>query len=616
MRLRSVVLAAPLAGALVVAARDARAGAAWGDASLTRDDVRIQLGTDGRAEVTHTIAIHVAAKRFKAFVIDGVDAGLTPPDDDVTKAGLDGPGWPATAVDAKGTTLDALVEPAKEPRRLRVRLGLEGVPRGDYTITLRYRVDLSRAFSRDGAMLRFTWSSPRWPEGYDAAKIVLAVPSAPTAPKVAIGEPGVASAHLTGLGAGPVTGDDAEHDAEGVALVSVSRGPTFDEVEIDRPHVPQLDDTRWIFRVDPKALPGVAAPLGAATPDDGGGATHRPSLVEKGSKLLAAGLAGLALALILRRRDAAAEEATRALGTEFRPIVALPPTARAAAFGVASSTAIAGALMRAPLASAAGVIVALGLATLRAPLPSRTTRAPGRWLAIPRSAVPGAERKVISPLDPGGTAGAVLASVVALCVAAAAILVARIDARAAIALLVDAAILVPLFLTGRGAQLPKDRVGDAWSVLARLEPAIASAAAAFGAKTKIVARTAKSSEAPTIDELRLRVDPASRDGVRSIEIGCAISHSAAGSALIPEILVRVDDAVAEAVAQVDSDAIEIAVGRTDDERVLAVRPADASPATVSRWISWALSSGRARAVTRAPTARSERPARAAATVSP
>ena len=160
----------------------ARAGIAWGDASLKTDDVRVEVDAAGRATVSHAISIHVASKKFRAFVVEGVDADPMPPLDDATTAGLDGPGWPVEATNAKGEPIEAFVEPTKEPRRLHVRLGSDGVPRGDYALKLRYRVDLGKdgAFSRDGTMLRLSWGAPSWPEGYDSGHLVFAIPSAPT----------------------------------------------------------------------------------------------------------------------------------------------------------------------------------------------------------------------------------------------------------------------------------------------------------------------------------------------------------------------------------------------------------------------------------------------------
>ncbi|MBI2390809.1 MAG: hypothetical protein HYV09_14560 [Deltaproteobacteria bacterium] len=569
MRRRSTTVtlaSAVLGGSLLVVAADARAGAAWGDASLARADVRIELSPDGRAQITHTVGLRVSGKKFRAFAIDGVDDGLEPPDDQATLAGRDGPGWPATATDGKGGSVEAFVEPAKEPRKLRVRLGLDGVPRGDYVVQVRYRVDLARAnaFVRDGALTRFSWTAPRWPEGYDGGKIVIALPAAPTEPKLAIAD----------------VGGDGEHPADGVALLSLKRGSLADELEITRPHVPPHDDTRWILRVDPKALPSVAASVAALEHEhrEAGVAPAPHGRRARTTLGVLAGALGVALGIALARRDRDAQ-----LAGAFRPLLRLSPTARSIGYGVTSALAIAAAWTSFPLLGAACVLAAMALATQRAPFPAAEPRAVGRWLAVPDAAIAPGSRAPLGPFDPRGRTAKIALGAIAVAFGAAIALLSRRDPRAAVALAIDATLLLPLFLSGRSAQLPPDRVAGAWD---RLLPIAEGLRQAEPSRVRAIARTA----GRAIDEVRVRVEPRQRGASWLLEIGCGLVHGPGGARLCPEILVRTDasSGLAEhlerltrgAPALRGEDEIALALGRSPDERVLCVRPAEARPAAI------------------------------------
>jgi hypothetical protein len=545
---------------LLLAATDARAGAAWGDVSLKSDDVRVEVDASGHADVSHTVGLHVAAKKFRAFVIDGVDAVIEPPADEATLAGRDGPGWPIVATDAKGQTVEAFVEPAGAPGKLRVRFGPEGVGRGDFTVRIRYRVDLVKhgTLVREGALAKLAWSTPRWPEGYDGAHFVFAVPAAKAEPRLSIGD----------------SEGDGEHPADGVAVVAIRRSPTLDEIDITRPHVPQSESTRFVVRLDPKAFPGIAsmaAPLETRDNDLAKTTNHGRGLLAG-----AAAFAAFTLGLLLRKRDSAAEK------EGFRALVPISGPARAALYAALSGVGVAAMFGGRALLSSCAVLGAIACAVLRAPAPTSGARAPGRWLAIPEEGIPARRPRERGPFE-----SRVLAFSVLAVVTIAAMLMARKDLRAALAILAVSTPLVPFFATGRSSQLPPDLVADAW---AKLSP-IAAALRAKGHAAKIVARTAA-----TIDELRLRIE-GTRHGVRSVEIGCAMVHASGGTALVPEVLVRTADATSAARAaarhaESTRDSV-LLLGRVEGERVLALRPAEVAPLAIVRAVELGLALGAA-----------------------
>ncbi|MGZ3416528.1 MAG: hypothetical protein ACXVEE_01620 [Polyangiales bacterium] len=558
MRLALSALGSVILVVSALSPREAHAGAAWGDVSLKSDDVRVEVDASGHADVTHTVGLHVAAKKFRAFVIEGVDATIEPPADEATLAGRDGPGWPITATDAKGQAVEAFVEPAGAPGRLRVRFGPEGVGRGDFTVRIRYRVDLVKhgTFVREGAMAKLAWATPRWPEGYDGAHFVFSVPAAPTEPRVSIAD----------------SEGDGEHPPEGVAVVAIHRSPTRDEVEITRPHVPQGESTRFVLRIDPKAFPGIGTMAAPVETRENGLARATPR--GRGVLAGAAAFAAFALGLVLRRRDTSAER------EGFRPLLPVSGPPRAALYAALSGVGVAATFGGHALLGAGAVLGAIACATLRAPPPDGSTRAPGRWLAIPEEGIPALRKRARGLFERPWVAAIVFAAI-----AIAAFFMGRRDIRAAVAILVVATPLIPLFATGRGSQLPPDLVSGAWSRLS----AIAAALRAKRHTPKIIARTAA-----TIDELRLRID-GTRHGVRSIEIGCAMVHASGGTALVPEVLVRFADGTAAARAatahaESERDGV-LLLGRVEGERVLALRPADVAPAAIVRAVELGLALG-------------------------
>ncbi len=592
--MRSVHFGAAFVSVLLLAPSSARAGIAWGDASLKADDVRVEIDPQGRALVTHRIGIHVAAKRFRAFVLDGVDEQIGPPLDDVTMAGLDGPGWPVSITHLEAPpsepSIEAFVQPAKEPRRLRVHLGRDGVPRGDYVLELKYRVDLAAQgrFVREGTRVRFTWEAPSWPEGYDSGHLVFVLPAAPSEPQIAIAD----------------VGGGAPRSVDGVAIVDLVRDGTRDSITLTRPHVPHHDDARWVLTFDPKATPDLAAKL----PEDARAPVVARPEAPRGLRFwMKAGLlagAALALSLVaLRRRDADASAACAVRGVTVRPLLPLSSSVRAVLFGVSVATSLMLSLARMFPAGAAALVVAMLATVLRAPESIMAARVAGRWLAIPRQAIPTRPRPKAAPFDPSTWMGRVVLALFVLGSIAVAAFLSRRHLDLAVIAAMHAFAFASLFVSGRAKQLPPELAFDAWPRLASIAKSLAKTE---GARLKVVGHVPRRGEsgeaAPSssgrIDEVRLRVDPtakAAENGLLSIEIGCAIVSGAGASALVPELLVRARASgvaarvLEERVRRTRASAtFASTLGRTSDETVFAIRPLLTGGGSMRRWVAWVL----------------------------
>jgi hypothetical protein len=594
-----------IAGGALVGEGRASAAVAWGDASLSRDDAMVEIGREGVATVTHVLSLRVSGKKFRAFVIDGVDDGAEAPEGPEAASGRDGPGWLVDIEGSKGEKLSGLVEPTKETRKLRVRLGDAGLARGDWTVRLRYRVDFAKQhlFARDDSTVHFSWQGPHWPDGFDGGKVTFVLPAGVVEPRVGLADP-----------AGGELGTQA---VEGVALVALQRSPELDRLEITRPHVAHGDDSTWIVHLDPRAMPTVSAHLPRPERD-----TFRVGEEAQGIRahlkwvLATPGLAVL-LGLALALRDRGARRAARARGTELRPLVPLSAAARAIGYGLTFAGACV-ATTAGQLYVAAGLLAgAIALATARPPLPASARRPRGRWLAIPASAIPAPRRPPGSWLDPETPSGAFLAVAGIAAVACGAVFVARTHLELAIVGVIHALALVPLMATGRASQLPPSLARDAWPLLAPVGAAIGaipdvqtrpiarlvaaqSAGANDGARSsEDAADAADAADADAgVDEVRLRVDVAESArarGVVQIEVGCALVQGTGSATLVPELLVRLrvgSDAAARfdhVLAAVPASATLASLpGRTADERVVAIRPAITSPVALRRWVEWTL----------------------------
>lgn len=512
MRVRSIAAAAR-GGALLLgllAPGTVHAAAAWGDATLRSADRRIRVDKDGVAEVVEDVGIHVTAKHFRSFLVEAVEEGAVAPTDPATVSGMDGLGWPIGVNDLKGNAWPAFAEPTKEPRQLRLRLGDGGLPRGEFTVHLRYRLDLVRSHRlvRDGAALRLSLGAPRWPEGYDNGKVVVVLPAGNGEPRVTVADVG-----------------ESEHAVDGLALVSIKREGANDTLTIVRPHVPPHDDTRFIVRVDPQAFPALAAATGAADVDTrplvGKGARTRPAWFALG-----AGILGLTLALALRARDRALRAAAAALDLEApRPLVpGLTDGVRAFAYGVAvAGSAVATALLPAPVA-VPGIVAGLTLAIVRPPRASAPVQ--GRWLRVPRPPAPSLPPP--SWLDPSGTVGALLGLVVLAGAVAAVVVLAPQHPRLSLALAMNGVVLAPLFLTGRRSQLLPCSVPGALAVLGPL-----------ARDGQLVLRAG--ARGPGDVRVRLAASPeAGGRGFVGAEVGCGSREGFAGVELHLELLLRAE----------------------------------------------------------------------------
>ena len=507
------------------------------------DAVRIVVDEAGIARVEHALSYRVTGSLPKGLDLAGIEAEASA--DGFAPVALDGEAINPARVERKGEQA--------------LRITLEGVPRrpnahGVLVVRVTYRVDLVRAreLTIDGAMWRLGWVAPVAVEGYDSARVVFDLPSAPTEP-LALAE------------------DGAPAD-EGRA-VTLRRGPQRDELEIERPHVARSEAAAWNVRLDPRAFPRVVDP--ALRPVAG----VPPEPVSEGGpgRWLAALAAGLAFGALLRLKWGRFARACIERGVAARGLLpAGAPSVRGWLAGGVLALGVGLEASARPGSGALAVAVAMLLAAARPPLRASSPRGPGQWLPLsPEEAFTRA--RGVDLLDAATWPGRATFAATALACAGLGIALRSIDPSWTWLAPLDALVLVPLFITGSRVQLPPDRVRSSRLRLSSIHRLLKRDGAL---RVSPWARVPVGANAP--DELRLLVLPrAAMPGVIGIEVGVAWIATPAGYAAAPEVLVRVRDATAASarlVTLVSSGGSlgpgrRPVPGRKTDERVVRLSPA-------------------------------------------
>ena len=544
--------------AALVAALATRGAHAWQEAHQTGDDAHIVVDAKGIASVEDELRWHVQRGPLRSIDVTGFPPSAVV-EPKVSIAAADGRTLSGHAVRRDEGTVHITVD---DPRAL---------ARGTFTFGVRARIDLvaARSISRDGATWRLAWSGPVAADGVDSVRVTIDLPAAPEEPR-------------------PIAPDTGAIDDSVVA--TIRRGADRDVLELVRPHLAGGESPTWTVRVDPRALSLVADPRVRPPPE--ANLSPEPDRMREAS--LAALLVAVAVSfgLLVGCKARAFASVCAAGGGRPRSLLPLPDRARAVLAGVALAGAVGLEAAGEITAGAACASVAALAAALRAPEASPPVRGPGRWLALrPEHAF--APSMVLEHwLDIGSVIGRLTALGAGALVVAMALLARRFDADAPWLAAVDATALVPLFVTGRAAQLPPHGMRSAvpW-----LSWAFRRLRGMAGLRVTPWARVAP--DGVTADELRLLVMPrVAMPGVIGLEIGLAWSSTPVCWAATPEVLVRVVDG-SEAARRLARDVphVRSVPGRRPDERVIRLlprAPTRSSTVALTRALAEALTGGR------------------------
>jgi hypothetical protein len=286
-------------------------------------------------------------------------------------------------------------------------------------------------------------------------------------------------------------------------------------------------------------------------------------------ELAMAGAAGLAYALLVWLKARAVDAATQRRATTPRPWIGMPGAWRALAAGAAVSAAGAVAIVgERPLFLALGLLLAMALAAHHPPRAKATLRGPGEWrpqglevlVRTPSAPLPGAW------LDAGRLRGFAL---LATALAGIGALAARAFASSPYTggcILLGGVVLLPIFCTGRAAELPLDALDHARRFLGQVAGRLDSGGTLV--VTPIGRMAAANGE---LDELRLSIAPARAvPGLLGIELGIELRERFGGFAARPVVVVRA--AEGSECQRALPRGLTWMRGRSAEERASLVRP--------------------------------------------
>jgi hypothetical protein len=526
---------------------------AWVESEVRSHVATIDVDRAGRAIVTEDLSLAVRGGPLPGIELAGVDLDAEPlPDASVSSVAGSKADLPTTPV-----LLDK-----REDGTLRIEIDRpKGLRTGVYSFHFQYRTDLLKRglIRRDGADVELRWVGPRFNQGIDSARVRFRVPAGPTPPTLPEAES---------------TGRIDDNDAlGGVFIGNLHRLADKDELEIVRPHIARGEPVVWRVRTSARAFDAFANPPPARAENSSAGRARLLGTVTQPRQRVSWWLGTLLLALAYagtvagKWRQFAA--LCRARGALPRALVPLPVGLRAATSGsLLGAALVSAAWFEQATLGALLLILAMALACQFAVPTKIALRGPGRWLALSdREAFARAEGALPGRyLDAGTRPGLMVFAVSCLLVASGAWLAFPRAPYQALLLLLGSACLLPVFFTGRLAQLPADLATRPRRLLASLAKRLR---AADGLKVVPWARIPEGRREP--DELRLLVQiPGAVRGLLGLEIGLEYRTGSAGPWAAPFVLIRAREGTLAASALPRE--VSWARGRNADERAAILRP--------------------------------------------
>ena len=528
---------------------------AWVESEVRSHVATVDVDRAGKALVTQDLTLAVRGGPLPGFELSGVD--------------LDAETLPGASVSSVANSkvqlaATPLLLDMRDDGTLRVEIDREkGLRTGVYSFHFQYRTNLLARdlIRREGNQVEVRWVGPRFEQGIDSARVVFRLPAGPTPPVL----PDVNDS----------TGRLQDGDAlGGVFIGNLHRLADKDELGVVRPHVSRGEPVLWRVRVSAKAfdafanaLPGphLEKPNSSHALALGGSAQPRQRL----GWWLCTALAALGYAFAVAGKWRYFSAACQARGALPRALVPLPIGLRSAASGTLLASAfVTAAWFDQATLGAALLVLAMALACQYARPAKVVLRGPGQWLplsdeeAFARSTAPAAGRFFDAGTPPGL---ALFASLAAGLSVAAWLLFARAPYQALL-LVLGSGCLLPLFFTGRAAQLPADLAIRPRVLLAKLATRLRRASG-----TKVVPWARIPEGRTAADELRLLVQVSgAQRGLVGVEVGVEYGASGNGSAAAPFVLIRAREG--SAVISALPRELVWTRGRKADERAAVLRP--------------------------------------------
>lgn len=526
---------------------------AWVESDVRSQIATVDVDRAGAAVITQDLTLAVRGGPLPGFELSGIDLDAEPL-----------PGATVSSVSGSRAELAAtpLLLDKRDDGTLRIEIDREkGIRTGVYLFRFQYRTNLLKRdlIRREGNGVEVRWIGPRFNQGIDSARVVFRLPAGPTPPSLP--EAGTASGRI----------DDTDA-LGGVFIGNLHRLSDKDELDIVRPHISRGEPVLWRVRASAKAFDAFANPASASHAVKAQASHAISSSAQPRERLVwwlgALGL-GLGYAWLLAGKWRFFSALCAQRSALARPLVRLPIGPRAAASGALLAAAFVSAAWF-DLSTLGGLFLVLSmvLASQYAVPAKIVLRGPGQWLPL-------SEAEAFTPstrtlpgrfLDAGTWQGLlVLAGVACALSLGARVLFVRAPYQALL-LLLGSACLLPVFFTGRAAQLPADLANAPRPLLAKLVKRLRRVDG-----IKVVPWARIPDGVREADELRLLVQvPSAVRGLLGIEVGVEYGASASGAVATPFVLVR----AREGSLAVEALPRELGWtrGRKADERAAILRP--------------------------------------------
>jgi hypothetical protein len=528
---------------------------AWVESDVRSHVATVDVDRSGAAVVTQDLTLAVRGGPLPGIDLAGVDLDAEPLPDATVSA--------VSGTKAQLGPTPLLIE-KRDDGTLRIEVDRDkGLRTGVYLFHFQYRTNLLKRdlIRREGNEAEVRWVGPRFNQGIDSARVLFRLPAGPLPPTLP--------------GADNSTGRIDDSDAlGGVFIGNLHRLADKDELDIVRPHVSRGEPVVWRVRTSAKVFDALSAPAPAA----GLAPSAQPAraLVVSSSQprqrltwWLCAVLGALGYAFVVAAKWRIFSRICQARGATPRSLVRLPVGPRAAGSGTLLAAAfVSAAWFDQATLGAALLTLAMALAVQYAVPAKVVLRGPGQWLPLSDAeafARP-SERLPARFLDAGTWPGVVTFGLSCAAFSVGAWLLFARAPYQALLLLLGAPSLLPLFFTGRAAQLPADPAKRPRALLAALSKKLRRHE---GIKVVPWARIPERSH--EADELRLLVQvQGALRGLVGVEIGVEYSAGVGGSGALPFVLVRARES-SLAVGALPREIVWTR-GRKADERAAVLRP--------------------------------------------
>lgn len=526
---------------------------AWMEKRVESSSTIIELDGAGNATVRHELALDVRGAPLTGFALDGVDADAEPLAD-------------ATITRMKGGIATSLPLPVKVSvagGRAELTVPLKkGFPGRTFLVRFGYRTKLlERGLLRalgDADVAELRWLGPRFDDGVDSVTLLVRSPAGARAPEAAPDAAETANANF------------------GIVMSTLRRSHERDELELVRAHVARGEATAWRVLLDARLFPALSpagtrgASTGLAAPAAEAVATAIISTGPAPRDLLPwLGAGGLLYALLVRVKAWSLEGAARMRKCRPRALAPWGASLRAVLAGASLAAAAALAIWSdVPALAAGALLVAVAFAIELSPRAPARAAETGSWQPLDEAGL--APRPVVEVpgawLDVGRPRGFVLLVAALGLVAWSAARLFETSPHYGASALLGSVALLPIFCTGRAAQLPLDAREQTRRFARR---ALRRLRRVKGLVVTPIGRLAEGQTDP--NEVRVSIAPErGLSGFIGLELGLEFCARLGGFSARPVVVLRAADG--SPCQRALPRGLRWGRGRKNDERATLIRP--------------------------------------------